>query len=194
MNPELIGSNKYSFAHSWTCDCEWFPIPEWFLVSGRVAEVKRHRIFCISVCEHFLLSLPYSMFSRDGFLSRCLLGDPAVALLVQVLSPLPLCTSPSNCGFRNTYEKNLLLLPLPSDSEAVILPCSDLLFCTGPVRSFCVCQSWPRNAFGFFAYHTNLLLKPQEVNLLSSFPVPSWFPSQNVYLPEDRTLNFQSFT
>lgn len=49
-------------------------------------------------------------------------GDPAVTLLVQVLSPLPLCTSPSTCGFRNVSEENLLLLPFFSDAEAVILP------------------------------------------------------------------------
>lgn len=93
--------------------------------------------------------LPCSMFSRGGFLSRYLLGDPAVTLLVQVLSPLPLCTSPSNCAFRNIYKKNLLLLPFLSDSEAVILPCWDLLCCTGPVRSCCVCQSRPNNIYFF---------------------------------------------
>lgn len=151
---------------------------EWFLVSGRVAEAQNFLYFS-------LWALPCSMFSRDGFLSRNPLGDPAVSLLVQVLSPLPLCTSPSSCGFSNIYEKNLLLPSFPGDSETVILPCWDLLCCTGPVRSCCVRQSWLKNVF-FFPYYTNLLLKPQEINLLSSFPIPSWFPSLNVYLPENK--------
>lgn len=95
------------------------------------------------------VGIAISMFSRDGFLSRNPLGDPAVSLLVQVLSPLPLCTSPSSCGFSNIYEKNLLLPSFPGDSETVILPCWDLLCCTGPVRSCCVRQSWLKNVFFF---------------------------------------------
>ena len=46
------------------------------------------------------LRLPCRMFSRDGFLSNHILSDPLVALLVQVLSWLPVCTSHSDCGFR----------------------------------------------------------------------------------------------